>query len=270
MSRKLLLLTLATMLFAFGKESSALGQAALTKAKGIRVDPNNSRYTYRLQHSRDGIGKFYMGREIAHVMGHLGAGWLERSSREVEERPQTLIKALKLKAGYKVADIGVGTGYFARRISRIIGPNGTVYGVDIQQEMLDLLERNLKNAGIKNVQGVLGTISNPNLPANSIDLAFMVDVYHEFSHPYEMMQNICNALKIGGRLAFIEYRMEDPKVPIKLLHKMSQLQVLKEASPHPLEWVETISVLPRQHIIIFKKTGPQSAAKTNTNEPKNP
>ena len=136
--------------------------------------------------------------------------------------------------------------------------------------MLDLLERNLKNAGIKNVQGVLGTISNPNLPANSIDLAFMVDVYHEFSHPYEMMQNICNALKIGGRLAFIEYRMEDPKVPIKLLHKMSQLQVLKEASPHPLEWVETISVLPRQHIIIFKKTAPQSAAKANTNEPRTP
>ena len=159
-----------------------------------------------------------------------------------EERPQTLIKALKLKAGDKVADIGVGTGYFARRISRVISPKGTVYGVDIQQEMLDLLKRNLKNAGINNVEGVLGTIQNPNLPANTIDLALMVDVYHEFSHPYEMMQNICKSLKPGGRIAFVEYRMEDPNVPIKLLHKMSQLQVLKEATPHPLEWVETISV----------------------------
>jgi len=268
MSRKLFLFTLAITFIVLGQVASALGQIAQTK--GIRVDPDNSRYSYRVQHSRDGIGKFYMGREIAHVMGHLGAGWLERSSREIEERPQTLIRALKLKTGDKVADIGVGTGYFARRISRIIGPKGTVYGVDIQQEMLDLLGRNLKNAGIKNVKGVLGTISNPNLPANTIDLVLMVDVYHEFSHPYEMMQNICNALKTGGRVAFVEYRMEDPKVPIKLLHKMSQLQVLKEASPHPLEWVETISVLPRQHIIIFKKTKLQSIAKTNTNEPRTP
>ena len=268
MSRKLFLFTLSITFIVLGQVASALGQIAQTK--GIRVDPDNSRYTYRVQHSRDGIGKFYMGREIAHVMGHLGAGWLERSSREIEERPQTLIRALKLKAGDKVADIGVGTGYFARRISRIIGPKGTVYGVDIQQEMLDLLGRNLKNSGIKNVKGVLGTISNPNLPTNTIDLVLMVDVYHEFSHPYEMMQNICNALKTGGRVAFVEYRMEDPKVPIKLLHKMSQLQVLKEASPHPLEWVETISVLPRQHIIIFKKTKLQSIAKTNTNEPRTP
>ena len=268
MSRKLFLFTLAITFIVLGQVASALGQIAQTK--GISVDPDNSRYTYRIQHSRDGIGKFYMGREIAHVMGHLGAGWLERSSREIEERPQTLIRALKLKTGDKVADIGVGTGYFARRISRIIGPKGTVYGVDIQQEMLDLLGRNLKNAGIKNVKGVLGTISNPNLPANTIDLVLMVDVYHEFSHPYEMMQNICNALKTGGRVAFVEYRMEDPKVPIKLLHKMSQLQVLKEASPHPLEWVETISVLPRQHIIIFKKTKHQSIAKTNSNEPRTP
>ena len=268
MSRKLFLFTLAITFIVLGQVATALGQIAQTK--GISVDPDNSRYTYRIQHSRDGIGKFYMGREIAHVMGHLGAGWLERSSREIEERPQTLIRALKLKAGDKVADIGVGTGYFARRIARIIGPKGTVYGVDIQQEMLDLLGRNLKNAGIKNVEGVLGTISNPNLPANTIDLVLMVDVYHEFSHPYEMMQNICNALKTGGRVAFVEYRMEDPKVPIKLLHKMSQLQVLKEASPHPLEWVETISVLPRQHIIIFKKTKLQSIAKTNSNEPRTP
>jgi ubiquinone/menaquinone biosynthesis C-methylase UbiE len=127
--------------------------------------------------------------------------------------------------------------------------------VDIQSEMLELLAKNLGKLGIKNVKGVLGTIKNPNLPANSIDLVLMVDVYHEFSHPHEMLQNICQALKPGGRIAFVEYRMEDPNVPIKLLHKMSQLQVMKEATPHPLEWVETISVLPRQHVIVFKKTG---------------
>ena len=230
MNRQFLIVGLVTTLVALGQGSSALGQAAATKTPGVRVDPDNPRYTYRTRHSRDGIGKFYMGREIAHVMGQLGAGWLERSSRVAEERPQTLIKALKLKAGDKVADIGVGTGYFARRISRVIGPKGTVYGVDIQQEMLDLLKRNLKNAGINNVEGVLGTIQNPNLPANTIDLALMVDVYHEFSHPYEMMQNICKSLKPGGRIAFVEYRMEDPNVPIKLLHKMSQLQVLKAVS----------------------------------------
>ena len=193
MNRQFLIIGLVTSLVALGQGSTALGQAAAKKTPGVRVDPDNPRYTYRNRHSRDGIGKFYMGREIAHVMGHLGAGWLERSSREAEERPQTLIKALKLKAGDKVADIGVGTGYFARRISRVIGPKGTVYGVDIQQEMLDLLKRNLKNAGINNVEGVLGTIQNPNLPANNIDLALMVDVYHEFSHPYEMMQNLCKA-----------------------------------------------------------------------------
>ena len=212
--------------FAFGHFPPALGQPT-TNAKDVRADPENPRYTHRAQHSRDGIGKFYMGREIAHVMGHLGAGWLERPSREVEEKPQTLIRSLKLKTGDNVADIGVGTGYFAQNLGKL---------------------------GIKNVKGVLGTIKNPNLPTNTIDLALMVDVYHEFSHPHEMLQNLCRALKPGGRIAFVEYRMEDPNVPIKLLHKMSQLQVMKEATPHPLEWLETITALPRQHIIVFKKT----------------
>ena len=261
MKRPLFCLGLVATFFALGQLSSALGQAPVKAKAGVRTDPENPRYTHRTQHSRDGIGKFYMGREIAHVMGHLAAGWLERSSRELEEKPRTLIRSLKLKPGDNVADIGVGTGYFARRIARVIGPKGTVYGVDIQPEMLELLAKNLGALGIKNVKGVLGTIQNPNLPANSIDLALMVDVYHEFSHPHEMLRNICRALKPGGRIAFVEYRMEDPNVPIKLLHKMSQLQVMKEATPHPLEWVETISVLPRQHVIVFKKTGATPAIK---------
>lgn len=203
--------------------------------------------------SRDGIGKVYMGREISHVMGHQGATWLERKGREAEEKPATLIKALGLKPGDKVADIGCGSGYFTRRLAREIGPEGTVYAVDIQPEMLTILDAKMAEAGVANYKPVLGTISDPKLPANTIDLVLFVDVYHEFSHPYEMMDNISKSLKKGGRVVWVEYRKEDPKVPIKPLHKMSEAQVKKEASVHPLEYVETIGVLPRQHIVIFKK-----------------
>ncbi len=212
----------------------------------------NTRYHFG-QSSPDGIGKFYMGREISHVMGHLAAGWLERPEREQEERVSLLVEALNLKAGDKIADIGAGTGYIARQIAVLIGSKGIVYGVDVQPEMIKLLTDNMKQYHITNVKGILGKIDDPNLPINSIDLAIMVDVYHEFSHPYEMIRSICKSLKPGGRLVFVEYRLEDPSVPIKRLHKMSELQVLKEASPHPLEWVETIHTLPRQHIIIFKR-----------------
>ena len=218
--------------------------------------PASTRYEQRTP-SRDGIGKVYMGREISHVMGHQGAEWLERPEREREEMPNRLVEILKLKEGDVVADIGVGTGYIARRISPKIGETGTIYGVDIQQEMLDLLAEKMAEVGITNVKGVLGTISDPKLPPESVDLAIMVDVYHEFSHPYEMMQNICHGLKIGGRVVFVEYRAEDPNVPIKRLHKMSELQVIKEATPHPLLWVETLDDLPWQHVIIFEKVGGQ-------------
>jgi ubiquinone/menaquinone biosynthesis C-methylase UbiE len=207
--------------------------------------------------SRDGIGKLYMGREISRVMGHQGAEWLERPEREHEEMPNVLVELLKLKEGDVVADIGVGTGYIARRISPKIGETGTLYGVDIQQEMLDLLAEKMAELGITNVKGALGTITDPKLPPESVDLAIMVDVYHEFSHPYEMMQNICRALKTGGRVAFVEYRAEDRSVPIKRLHKMSELQVIKEATPHPLVWVETLDDLPWQHVIIFEKIAAQ-------------
>ena len=205
------------------------------------------------ERSPDGIGKFYMGREISRVMGHQGAEWLERPEREREEMPNILVELLKLKKGDVVADIGVGTGYIARRISPKIGETGTVYGVDIQQEMLDLLAEKMAEVGITNVKGVLGTITDPKLPPESVDLAIMVDVYHEFSHPYEMMQNICRGLKMGGRVVFVEYRAEDRSVPIKRLHKMSELQVIKEATPHPLVWVETRHDLPWQHVITFEK-----------------
>ncbi len=203
--------------------------------------------------SRDGIGKFYMGREIAHVMGHQGADWLERPERVDEERPDLLIESLGIKEGMKVADIGAGTGYISWRMAQKVGKKGVVYGVDIQQEMLDLLEAKMKSMGVNNVKGVLGTITDPKLPEGEMDLVIMVDVYHEFDHPYEMMQAICHSLKPGGRVVFVEYRMEDPEVPIKRLHKMSEAQVRKEMSVMPLEWVETIRKLPRQHVIVFRK-----------------
>lgn len=216
------------------------------------ADKPNERYSPG-RPSFDGIGKYYMGREISKVMGHLGAGWLERDTRQAEERTDLLVKALKLKEGDKVADIGAGSGYFTRRISPIVGESGKVYAVDIQQEMLDILGEKMKEAGVKNHIPILGTITDPKLPKGEIDLAFMVDVYHEFSHPYEMIDGIVKSLKKGGRLVWVEYRKEDPAVRIKPLHKMSEEQVKKEASEFPLEHAETISVLPLQHIIIFKK-----------------
>jgi ubiquinone/menaquinone biosynthesis C-methylase UbiE len=210
-------------------------------------------YTYREQHDPDGIGKFYQGREIAHVMGHQGADWLERPERQEEERPDLLMKALKLKPGMKVADIGAGTGYFTWRMAKQIAPNGSVYAVEIQQEMLDLLATNMPARGVTNFHSVLGTIADTRLPTNQIDLVLMVDVYHEFDHPYEMLDSIWRSLKPNGEVVFVEYRAEDPNVPIKRLHKMSESQVRKEADLFPLQWVETIETLPRQHVIVFRK-----------------
>ena len=194
-----------------------------------------------------------MGREIAHVMGHQAAGWLERPERQEEERTDLLIDALKLKSGDMVADIGAGTGYISEKMARRITPGGIVYGVDIQQEMLDLLDRKMKLLRIDNVKAVLGTVTDPKLPAAGIDLIIMVDVYHEFDHPYEMAENMAKALKPGGRLVFVEFRKEDPKVPIKEVHKMSEAQVKKEMEAIPtLEWVETLSSLPLQNFITFR------------------
>jgi ubiquinone/menaquinone biosynthesis C-methylase UbiE len=186
-------------------------------------------------------------------MGHQAADWLERPERQEEERPDLLLNALKLKPGEVAADIGAGTGYYTRRMAKLVGEKGTVYAVDIQQEMLDLLTNRMAELKIKNVKPILGTINDPQLPGASIDLALMVDVYHEFDHPYEMAQSICRALRPGGRLVFVEFRGEDPKVPIKRVHKMTEAQVRKEMAVQPLEWVETSEVLPRQHIIVFKK-----------------
>ncbi len=222
----------------------------------VAQTPANSRppvYTFAKEHDPDGIGKFYQGREIAQVMGHEGADWLERPERQAEERPDLLLAALKLRPGDVAADIGAGTGYFTWRMAVMVGNTGKVYANDIQPEMLELLSKNMAGHHATNFQTVLGTITDANLPAGRLDLVLLVDVYHEFDHPYEMMQSICRALKPGGRVAWVEYRAEDPRVPIKPLHKMSEAQVRKEAAALPLRWLETIETLPRQHIIIFQK-----------------
>jgi SAM-dependent methyltransferase len=210
-------------------------------------------YEVRATHSPDGIGKFLLGREIAQVMGHPGADWLERPEREEEEEPARVLPALKLRPGDAVADIGAGTGYFTWRLARDVGPTGRVFAVDIQPEMLARLKTVMAARGLSNVVSVLGTDRDPGLAAASVDLALLVDVYHEFEYPREMLAAICRALKPGGRVAFVEYRAEDPSVPIKPLHKMSEAQVRREAAEHPLVWVETISSLPRQHLILFRK-----------------
>lgn len=210
-------------------------------------------YTYREEHDPNGIGKFFMGREIAYVMGHQAADWLERPSREAEEKTSRLLRLLKLKPGDQVADIGAGTGYLTRRMAGLVSPGGRIFAVDIQPEMLVLLTNKLSRAGITNVVPVLGEILDPKLPPASLDFIIMVDVYHEFSHPYEMTVAMCRALKTGGRLAFVEFRKEDPLVPIKEVHKMSEAQVRAEMALHPLEWVETLRDLPSQHLIVFRK-----------------
>jgi ubiquinone/menaquinone biosynthesis C-methylase UbiE len=201
--------------------------------------------------SRDGIGKRYMGREISRVMGHQGASWLERSSREQEERTDLMIEELNLQEDDVVADIGAGTGYFTFRISPLV-PKGMVIAVDIQQEMLDIIEDRAEDS-TDNVVTILGTVANTRLPEASVDLILLVDAYHEFSHPREMGQSMFRALKPGGRFALVEYREEDPTVPIKPLHKMSEVQAKKEMEVLGLQWQETRTSLPQQHLMLFAK-----------------
>lgn len=208
-------------------------------------------YYKKKRPARDGIGKVYMGREISFVMGHLGMGWLERPEREREERPDLVIKNMELEPDSVVADIGAGSGYFAFRIAPKV-PQGQVLAVDIQEEMLAEIRRR-KTAGTAHVKPIKGAIDNPNLPEASVDAVLMVDVYHEFSHPREMMEGIVKALKPGGRVYLIEYRGEDPSIPIFPLHKMTQRQARKEMKVVGLNWIRTERFLPTQHFMVFEK-----------------
>lgn len=234
---------------AAAEETSTVDRPKATSPK------NKERYEYREDHDPEGTGKFYMGREIAFVMGYVAADWLERSNREEEEKLSLLVRELKLKPGLVVADIGAGSGVISLMMAREVGETGKVIAVDIQQKMLDLLSDKILDRDIKNVDLVLATEKSPNLQPDSVDLALMVDVYHEFAFPYETMFELSKAIKPGGRVAFVEYRREDPRVPIKLVHKMSEAQVKKEIGlpEFGLKWKETIKSLPRQHIIVFEK-----------------
>ena len=207
----------------------------------------------------NGIDRYYMGRQIARVMGHQGADWLERRTRQEEEDLGKLIDLLDLKPGMVVADIGAGSGVIAQRLSPAVdngdAPGGTVLAVDIQPEMIARLRVRMKALGIDNVEPVLSEPDDPKLPAGSVDVAVMVDVYHEFDAPFEMTRKLVDALKPGGRLVWVEYRQEDPRVPIKEIHKMSEAQVKKEAGrpEFGLKYAGTADALPRQHVITFRK-----------------
>ena len=203
--------------------------------------------------STDGIGKIYQGREIAQVMGWQGAAWLERDEREREERTDLLLPELAIMPGMVVADIGAGTGYYSRRMASLVGAKGIVYAVDVQPEMVTMLREVARRPGLGQIKPILGVVDNVKLPVASVDLAIMVDVYHELEYPQEVMASIVRALKPGGRLVFVEYRAEDERVPIKVLHKMSEAQIKREVAGYPLIWERTAGKLPWQHVVIFKK-----------------
>jgi precorrin-6B methylase 2 len=203
--------------------------------------------------SPDGIGKRYMDREISAVMGWQGAAWLERNKREREERTDLLLEALALQPGMVIADIGAGTGYLSRRMAPLVMPGGKIIALDLQPEMVNILQTGVNLSGLKQIVVKLGAIDDIKLPKNSIDMAIMVDVYHELAFPYEVMSSIMLALKPRGRLVFVEYKAEDIRVPIKPLHKMSEAQIKREAGVFPLDWERTVSTLPWQHVVVFRK-----------------
>ena len=213
--------------------------------------PIEASYTFEPP-SFDGIGKTYLGREIAEVMGYEGARWLDRPSRAQEERPEALVKAIALPSTATVADIGAGTGYLTFRLAEQL-PEGKVYAVDRQPEMLALLQATIDRDQVTNVVPVQGTEVSPELAPDSIDLALMVDVYHELNYPREMLGAIAQALKPNGRLVLAEYKAENPLVMIKPHHKMSRSQVVAELSANGFELKASPRVLPQQHLLIFGK-----------------
>ena len=221
-------------LFGVGHLAALMGLAVTLLAQGTGVHPIS-------------------GRRFAAVMSADGADWLDRAERETEEAPDEALDIIGIKKGTVVADIGAGSGYMTIRMARRVGANGIVYANDIQQPMLDLLDKRLKKGKIANVRPILGTPDDPKLPPESIEMALLVDVYHEFSQPQAMLRHLHDALKAGGRLVLLEYRKEDPAIPIRPDHKMSvaEAKIEVEAEGYTLSKVD--EVLPRQHILIFTR-----------------
>ena len=193
-----------------------------------------------------------MGRELAQPMSHRGAAWLERPDRAQEERPDAVVAALGLAPDAVVVDLGAGTGYFTRRLARAV-PHGRVLAVDIQPEMLEILRRQAADEGLTNVEPVLGTERDPNLPPGGVDLTLVVDAYHEFGYPREVMQALFRATRPGGRVVVVEYRAEDPAVAIRPLHKMTEAQVRREVEAVGFRFVENQGFLPQQHVLVFER-----------------
>lgn len=232
-------------------QSSQVSQQAPASEDSANKATKTKWYT-RGPASYDGTGKYYQGREISQVMGHLGAPWLERPEREAEEKGSVMIKALGLKPTDVVADIGAGSGYFSFQMAPMVS-EGKVIAQDIQPEMIQIMRAKQEKNGIENVEYVLGGEKDSKLAANSVDWVLIVDVYHEFSFPKEMMESIAKALKPEGKLALVEYRGEDPEVPIKPRHKMTEAQAVKEMKVVGLSLLENKDMLPRQHLMIFGK-----------------
>ncbi len=212
---------------------------------------NDKNYTFK-RGDFNGIGKWYMGREIAYVMGFEGIGWLERSDREKEEDVSNLIQNMNIKSNDTIADIGAGSGYHVFKMAPLV-KNGIVYAVDIQPEMLMKIKKTKESNKIRNIETILGSEKSIHLPKNSVNKILMVDVYHEFNFPVEMIASIKNALKPNGQLFLIEYRSEDSKVPIKKIHKMTEKQSVKEMEAAGFKLKENIDNLPWQHCMIFVK-----------------
>jgi len=224
------------LFFAFLQAATLSAQERYTLKPG---DPN-------------GINKWYMGRQVAQVMSHFGIEWLERQEREQEENTTQLLKNLAVQPGQVIADIGAGSGYHSSLLSKMVG-NGKVYAVDVEPEMIAFLNERIRREGKKNIIPVLSTEKTVSLPANSMDMMLLVDVYHEFSFPYEMALSMLEALKPGGKLVLVEFRAEDPNVPIKTIHKMSQQQAVKEFKAAGFTFEKNSSNLPWQHCLIFRK-----------------
>lgn len=209
-------------------------------------------YVQQEPSSDDGTGRIYMGREIARIAGVGREEWLDRPERETKELPNRVVRALELDTDAVVADIGAGTGYFTFRLSPNV-PDGKVFAVDIEQEMLEIIAERAARRGVDNVEPTLGTVRDPRLPSESVDVALIVFTYTQFSHPREMMLNIRSALKPGGRAVLVEYRGEDPTIPIAEVYTITDEQARREMAAVGLEWRETRDILPQHHFIVFQR-----------------
>jgi|688.fasta_scaffold00023_50 ubiquinone/menaquinone biosynthesis C-methylase UbiE len=221
--------------------STAVAQSAApsSESESLELDPPPARDSY-------------LGRKIAPTMSYAHAGWLVRSERQQEEDPKTALEQLQLQPGMIVCDMGCGNGFYSMEMAKRIVPGGKVLAVDIQQEMLHLLHLRAEESGIDNIETILGELTNPHLPPASVDMVLMVDVYHEFSHPEQMLAAIRKSLKPGGRIALLEFRAEDPKVPILPLHKMSKRQILREYRANGFRLAGQFDDLPWQHLMFFE------------------